>query len=681
MDEDDDLLAELEAELESAPDTGPDARADETSLATQAAMAAIPQSGVSTEEFIRLQIQRQRAEGTNNRSSRRSEMLGNMFRRGRSQSNASVSESPAPSVKAVPPAELEAKDKEIEKLKQRAQQLEEEVGLHKESKDQLLRQVKALQLDLDDQRRVYKRSMAAINEKNSSLQAEIKRLQQNNVHLLEEMAREETSSDHMKPTQGQTASDSAPGVANQPDSDATAQEEAEQRKGTVRECESTIKQLKATADQARTDLEVAQGDVAALRQEIVDLKLRADWATNNLEEARQDAGSARDAMRKAQQEIKALEKEVQRLRTALDKEQKAMADRLDTLTKAKSESQALASRLAELEQKHESVVAEKNSLVQHNSQLKTTLEDMRLQLDQTQRESLQEQQTKLQEQLAELEQALEDMTQAKAELALALEDERASATSEATYLTGQLNEELQQRQDMQQKLRDLEESLRLQQKKHAHTTRDMAKQLSQAQKKLASLSRQPEEDAQSVASTGSMVDEPLHSPSNSSIHSRDMNSMGGMGPTVSMLPATPEPLQPAPRTAEVSTAPSGLASLFGSRRAGEKGQPGQRLQAKVDFLESHVNELTESIKNKNKLLQQYFLREKMGHLASPSTGASQPQSSSASARFKALLGANLQQQHQQAVTQEAMAKLQEVLEDTMLQNIALKETIDALTKA
>eukprot|EP00730_Choanoeca_flexa_P000582 TRINITY_DN10257_c0_g1_i9.p2 TRINITY_DN10257_c0_g1~~TRINITY_DN10257_c0_g1_i9.p2 ORF type:complete len:207 (+),score=27.64 TRINITY_DN10257_c0_g1_i9:2228-2848(+) len=68
-----------------------------------------------------------------------------------------------------------------------------------------------------------------------------------------------------------------------------------------------------------------------------------------------------------------------------------------------------------------------------------------------------------------------------------------------------------------------------------------------------------------------------------------------------------------------------VVSRDGSRlQSMEPGRPHgdfsmDKLKAKIRFLETHIQELTDTIKAKNKLLQHYYLREKRGQLASPTS--------------------------------------------------------------
>lgn len=68
----------------------------------------------------------------------------------------------------------EALDTENSKLKLSMRNLEAEIVLHKETKDQLSRQVKATQLDIEDQRRLFKASMAELSERNKELTAQLR---------------------------------------------------------------------------------------------------------------------------------------------------------------------------------------------------------------------------------------------------------------------------------------------------------------------------------------------------------------------------------------------------------------------------------------------------------------------------------------------------------------------------
>lgn len=95
----------------------------------------------------------------------------------------------------------------------------------------------------------------------------------------------------------------------------------------------------------------------------------------------------------------------------------------------------------------------------------------------------------------------------------------------------------------------------------------------------------------------------------------------------------------------------------------------RKLTRKIDFYESHVKDLTEDVKNKAKIIQSYLLREKRGQLLPPKKAP--PPSSNMLLSFTRNPSSEL--------TAEANQKLQQVTEDTLLQNIHLRESLDVMS--
>ncbi|CAG5121613.1 unnamed protein product, partial [Candidula unifasciata] len=104
-----------------------------------------------------------------------------------------------------------------------------------------------------------------------------------------------------------------------------------------------------------------------------------------------------------------------------------------------------------------------------------------------------------------------------------------------------------------------------------------------------------------------------------------------------------------------------------------------RKTEKLDFLSEHVQQLLEDIRKKNKIIQMYALREESGTLTSDDMDANK-----ALLSRKGGIMASLYSAHQQDGTMtlelslQISRKLQAVLEDTLLKNITLKESLDTL---
>lgn len=96
----------------------------------------------------------------------------------------------------------EAAEAEASRLRQTVKNMEAEIALHKETKDELARSLKAQQLDMEDQRRLFKASMAELSERNKDLLAQL-RLARTVVPSGATKASQPSTSE--SPTQGQTS--------------------------------------------------------------------------------------------------------------------------------------------------------------------------------------------------------------------------------------------------------------------------------------------------------------------------------------------------------------------------------------------------------------------------------------------------------------------------------------------
>eukprot|EP00045_Choanoeca_perplexa_P014258 m.166599 g.166599 ORF g.166599 m.166599 type:complete len:908 (+) comp16626_c0_seq12:122-2845(+) len=214
------------------------------------------------------------------------------------------------------------------------------------------------------------------------------------------------------------------------------------------------------------------------------------------------------------------------------------------------------------------------------------------------------------------------------------EEERTSLASEMTYLTGQLNEEMQMREKLGVQVKDLQEEARLQQKKSANAMKDLAKQLAQANRKLAqAASSKSEGDTISLSSVASDESRQSSRPElvPVSLHDSPRASAPCDTPTRTHLQRQGSTSSSRKCLGVVDNTVITMASILVGALPPSRTSSKQRstdfsldkLRAKVQFLETHVGDLTDTIKAKNRLLQHYYLREKRGQLASTAAIPSQ----------------------------------------------------------
>ncbi|KAM8876057.1 coiled-coil domain-containing protein 186 isoform 1-T2 [Synchiropus picturatus] len=104
-----------------------------------------------------------------------------------------------------------------------------------------------------------------------------------------------------------------------------------------------------------------------------------------------------------------------------------------------------------------------------------------------------------------------------------------------------------------------------------------------------------------------------------------------------------------------------------------------RKQEKIEFMEDHITQLVEEIRKKNKIIQSYVLREESGALSSEASDINKARLSRRGGIMASLYtshpadsGLTLD------LSLEINRKLQAVLEDTLLKNITLKESLQTL---
>ncbi|CAH2005346.1 unnamed protein product [Acanthoscelides obtectus] len=109
----------------------------------------------------------------------------------------------------------------------------------------------------------------------------------------------------------------------------------------------------------------------------------------------------------------------------------------------------------------------------------------------------------------------------------------------------------------------------------------------------------------------------------------------------------------------------------------------QRISAKksekIDFLEEHVNTLVAELQKKSKLLQNYILREQTGTMSSNSMDNNKAKLAKLNGIMASLYSSRIADNNLTLeLSLDINRKLQAVLEDTLLKNITLKESVDTL---
>jgi len=105
----------------------------------------------------------------------------------------------------------------------------------------------------------------------------------------------------------------------------------------------------------------------------------------------------------------------------------------------------------------------------------------------------------------------------------------------------------------------------------------------------------------------------------------------------------------------------------------------QKKNEKLEFLEEHNRSLIEEIKKKNKILQYYVLREESGTLISSKVDRNKVEISRKGGIMASIYSSRVSDKDMTLdLSLEINRKLQAVVEDTLLKNITLKESVNTL---
>ncbi|KAJ8264714.1 hypothetical protein GJAV_G00152930 [Gymnothorax javanicus] len=244
-------------------------------------------------------------------------------------------------------------------------------------------------------------------------------------------------------------------------------------------------------------------------------------------------------------------------------------------------------------------------------------------------------------------------------------------------LTGRLNsEQRQRREDVQMlqterdalqaetarlktRVEELRDELLTQKRKQAANIKDLTKQLLQARKKLDQVENGScDREASSMGSRSS---------SSGSLNARgssmdDRSPENNSGPAVVVADSFPE-----------------VDKAVLVERIVRLQKAHARKNEKIEFLEDHIKQLVEEIRKKTKIIQSYVLREETGALSSEASDFNKAHLSRRGGIMASLYtshpadsGLTLD------LSLEINRKLQALLEDTLLKNITLKESLQTL---
>ncbi|KAK7109039.1 coiled-coil domain-containing protein 186-like isoform X2 [Littorina saxatilis] len=258
------------------------------------------------------------------------------------------------------------------------------------------------------------------------------------------------------------------------------------------------------------------------------------------------------------------------------------------------------------------------------------------------------------------------------------EEEQQKRQEETSTLTAQLEVRTKESEDYKQKWEDEIDSNKTWKRKHANNVKDLTRQLQHAKKRLEAYengSGNGERDANSMGSRTNSNGS-LNSIDNSAQH----NTVHHGGHQHNHHPPNAQSRGPSQEPEfPVITEQVEVDKQMLIERIVRLQRSLARKNEKLEFLEEHIQQLVLEIKKKNRIIQNYVVREESGTLASDVMDANK-----ALLARKGGIMASVYSQHQQDGTMtmdlslEINKKLQAVLEDTLLKNMTLKENLDTL---
>ena len=247
-----------------------------------------------------------------------------------------------------------------------------------------------------------------------------------------------------------------------------------------------------------------------------------------------------------------------------------------------------------------------------------------------------------------LEKQVQELTTAK------VEQNQATMKSQTT-MNNRLEEKERTICQLLLQLEELKDEMRTVKRKNAASLKDLTRQLNQVKRKAENTD---------ALSTSSMP--------NSGSHSGDGGSMGSRASSTTSLDKINYPPDnhghsnsqncehiSVPETA--ITGPDSLDRQMLIERIVRLQQIHAKKNEKIDFLNEHIHQLVSALQKKQRLIQHYIMREESGALAPPREHHDPKRH-----------GLTLD------LSMEMNQKMQSVLEDTLLKNITLKESLETL---
>lgn len=460
-----------------------------------------------------------------------------------------------------------------------------------------------------------------------------------------------------------------------------------------RDCQAIIKTYQESeeikSNKLDSELKIKESEFLLQQQEKTSQEERYTATVRELD-------SLRTTQKEAMKEMESLKKKCQGLESQRDQNEQTMTKYREMLQKQKRENKELQDRVEELVQvKSDFKRAQSTikSLDAEISELKICNKDLQIDMEACRKREADKLDltNKLSAKNAELQSEnsiLHNKTMSQAEeiekltvdvqtleidfrdVSGRLKKEESMRQEETTTLREKLEEKSKAVEELSAKVEDGRDEIRTLKRKHVNNVKDLTRQLQQTKKKLENLETNGDTQKDSTSmgsrtsSSNSLNTMGMSESSSAQSHSYSNKYSGN-----------PEPVQEH-RVITEQVEPNSQMLI---ERIVKLQRGLARRNEKIEFMQEHIQQLVDEIQKKNKIIQNYALREESGTMTLERSDLNKMELS----RKHSIMG-SLYSSHQ---TDSAMTldlsleinhKLQAVLEDTLLKNITLKESLDTL---
>ncbi|XP_060584816.1 coiled-coil domain-containing protein 186-like isoform X2 [Ruditapes philippinarum] len=261
------------------------------------------------------------------------------------------------------------------------------------------------------------------------------------------------------------------------------------------------------------------------------------------------------------------------------------------------------------------------------------------------------------------------------DLSDSLEKEKRLRQEESQSMNTKLAGKCKAVEDLSRKLDDEKDEIKTLKRKHANNIKDLTRQLQQVRRKLENYEASTNGDKDTI-SMGSRTS------SNGSLNTvsiAEQTTTQVVQPHVAgqqnSIHRNPSPEQEYPViTEQVEVDKQTLIE-----RIVKLQRALARKNEKIEFMEDHISQLVDEIQKKNKIIQSYILKEETGTMTSDYRDRAKAEFSRKHSIMGSVYGSHSTDGTMTLdLSLEMSRKLQAVLEDTLLKNMTLKESLDTL---